>query len=178
MLMMAMETLERNEDRMLLQEIFLRYEAKMRRVAMRYLQNPRDAEDAVGDAFLKIAEHLEKFKEIPCQERWFWIVSIVRNLSLTKHKRDGLINLAAVEDTIGPESTEGTVGYRYLVRCIRALPETYRCVLELRFIWEWSNVEIAQELNLSLATVDQRVSRGRKILREQLRKEGYYHDGT
>ena len=53
------------------------------------------------------------------------------------------------------------------------MPETYRRVLELRFLAEWSHAEIARELHLTEGAVKTRVMRGRQLLMERLQEEGY-----
>ena len=68
--------------------------------------------------------------------------------------------------------------YDYLVSLIRALPESYRRILELKCVEEESNQEIAQRMGLKESTVSMRVLRGRKMLREQLEKEGYFDDAV
>ena len=60
-----------------------------------------------------------------------------------------------------------------IVDVIRSMPETYRAVLEMRFVEERSTREIATALGLSERAVDTRISRGRALLVEKLRKEGY-----
>ena len=52
------------------------------------------------------------------------------------------------------------------------MPETYRAVLEMRFVEERSTREIAQKLNIPEATVNTRIFRGRSLLIERLREEG------
>ena len=76
-------------------------------------------------------------------------------------------------DPPAPETGEGA--YRYLVDLIRALPEGYRRVLELKCVEEESNREIARRLGLKESTVATRVLRGRALLAEALEKEGYVH---
>ena len=58
---------------------------------------------------------------------------------------------------------------------IRALPEGYRRVLELKCVEEESNREIARRLGLKESTVATRILRGRALLAEALEKEGYVH---
>lgn len=43
---------------------------------------------------------------------------------------------------------------------------------------EESNREIAQRMGLKESAVSMRVLRGRKMLQEQLEKEGYFHDAV
>ena len=44
---------------------------------------------------------------------------------------------------------------------------------ELRFVAEWSVAEIARTMGLTEGTVKTRIFRGRKLLMERLREEGY-----
>ena len=69
-----------------------------------------------------------------------------------------------------------THGFHRLVELIRSLPETYRTVLELRLISEWSSQDIAALLRLSVNNVDVRISRGRALLARRLREAGYELD--
>ena len=55
----------------------------------------------------------------------------------------------------------------------RALPEQYREILDLKFLEEKTDQEIADLLGLSKGAVSTRISRGRKLLQEKLREEGY-----
>ena len=61
---------------------------------------------------------------------------------------------------------------------IRALPEGYRRILELKCVEEQTNKEIARRLNINESTVSSRVMRGRAMLRSQLKKEGYAYDAV
>jgi RNA polymerase sigma-70 factor (ECF subfamily) len=63
--------------------------------------------------------------------------------------------------------------FRALVELIRRMPEEYRQVLELRFVAEWGLAEIAEATGLTEGAVKTRVFRGRKLLIDRLRKEGY-----
>lgn len=66
--------------------------------------------------------------------------------------------------------------YAYLVSLVRALPEGYRRVLELKLVEEQSNQEIARRLGLNESTVATRIQRGKAMLRERLKKEGYCYE--
>ncbi|MBR6526534.1 MAG: sigma-70 family RNA polymerase sigma factor, partial [Lachnospiraceae bacterium] len=64
-------------------------------------------------------------------------------------------------------------GPHTIVEVIRAMPEQYRTILELKFVLEWKDKEIARHLGLPLSTVTSRIHRGRKLLQDALIKEGY-----
>ena len=102
------------------------------------------------------------------------MVTAVKNTALDmlrKNRREE----ALPEDWDPPAPETGESGYRYLVSLIRALPEGYRRVLELKCVEEESNREIARRLGLKESTVATRVLRGRALLAEALEKEGYVH---
>ena len=56
---------------------------------------------------------------------------------------------------------------------IRSLPEAYRRVLELKFVEEETNQEIARRLGLKESTVSTKVQRGRRLLLDAMEQEGY-----
>ena len=56
---------------------------------------------------------------------------------------------------------------------IRALPEGYRRILELKFVEEESNRSIARRLGLKESTVSTRIQRGRKLLLDAMERESY-----
>ena len=75
-----------------------------------------------------------------------------------------------------PAPTDSAGEYAYLVSLVRALPEGYRRVLELKLVEEQSNQEIARRLGLNESTVATRIQRGKAMLRERLKKEGYCYE--
>jgi len=165
--------LETDADRELFGAIYRTYYNKMMRVALQLLSSAPRAEDAVHDAFLKIIAHFDDLKAIPEERRWYWIVVVTKNAALDllrKESREMPLDDER-EQVCQVPADEG--GFRSLVECIRAMPEGYRRVLELRFVTEWSYAEIARELHISEGAVKTRISRGRQMLIGRLEKEGY-----
>ena len=56
---------------------------------------------------------------------------------------------------------------------ILSLPEAYRRVLELKFVEEETNQEIARRMGLKESTVSTKIHRGRKLLLDAMEREGY-----
>lgn len=163
--------LESDEDKRRFAAIYEEYHKKVERTALRILGNQSDAEDAVQNAFIQIIRHFEKTYEIPCDKLGFWIISIVKNEALMiVRKRNREVELE--EDIPAPE-TKNVENYQELVQLFAKLPETYRAVLELKFIAGYSGREIAEHLKISETAVNTRVSRGRALLREVAEKEGF-----
>ena len=99
------------------------------------------------------------------------VVIIVKNESLSllrKRKREILTDEAQPKE-VADEPDDTTP----VIDLIRAMPEIYRAVLELRFVEERSTKEIAELLKLNEGAVDMRIHRGRKLLIRKLKEEGY-----
>lgn len=73
---------------------------------------------------------------------------------------------------MGAEAREEK-GVEDVAAIIRSMPEQYREILDLKFLEEKTDQEIADLLGLSKGAVSTRISRGRKLLQEKLREEGY-----
>ena len=165
--------LEDAEDSQLLTRIYQRYYHKMMAVALQILSSRTKAEDAVHEAFLKAMGHMEALRRIPEERQGCWMLTVTKNAALDLLRKEGR-ELPAEDMTplvrqIAPDEGE----FRRLVALIRELPESYRRVLELRFVAEWSYEEIARALHISQGAVKTRVSRGRQLLIQRMREEGY-----
>lgn len=77
-----------------------------------------------------------------------------------------------------PAREDTQAEYDYLVSLIRALPENYRRILELKCVEEQTNREIVQRLHINESTMTVRILRGKAILRERLEKEGYTYEAV
>lgn len=153
--------------------LFHQYNDRLHRVALQILREPRDAEDAVQNTFLQVLKHFQKINEIPCEELPFWLVSIVKNEAVTiRRKRDRVLLLEDWDAVAGDvNAVQDHQGVLALVQC---LPESYRAVLEMKYVLRYTDQEIARHLGLSETAVSSRASRGRALLRQLLEKEGIY----
>ena len=165
--------LESEEDRRTLCALYDRYGGAMLRAAGRYFPgDPRSAEDAVQNAWVKVVQNFSKLSEIPCKKQGAWLVVIVKNESITLLRQRR--NTVPFEDwaAAGAAEAEDGLGVRDIAEAVRAMPESYRTVLELRLLEERSNGEAARMLGLSESAAATRYSRGLALLREKLTEEG------
>lgn len=171
-MLIFLSMLESDGERRIFSELYNQYGNAMLRVARRYFpEDPQDAEDAVQNAWLKVIKNILKIQEIPCKKRGAYLVIIVRNEAITilrKRRRE-----LPFEDALAGEAAGfGDVSGKPVIELIRAMPDTYRAVLEMRFVEERSTKEIAAALHLTESAVNTRIHRGRAILIEKLREEG------
>lgn len=145
---------------------------RLARLAVQILGPGPKAEDAVHEAFMKLIQNYDALRDREGTRVAAWLAVVVKNTALDmlrKERRETALEPALWEPAVPADEGE----FHALVAMIRNLPEDYRRVLELRFVAEWSLAEIAQVTGLTESTVKTRIFRGRKILMEQLRKEGY-----
>ena len=175
MLIFLLTFIDNEEDRQKLAAIFNEYHVQMEKVAMRILAEQKDAEDAVQNAFIQVIKHFEKAKEIHCEEMLFWLISIVKNealMILRKNKK--AVPLEDWEAPISDSEPEKELDYKALVELFTQMPDTYRAVLEMKFLLDYKDSEIARRLGISETAVSTRVSRGRRLLQDLVREEGFH----
>ena len=82
MLIIYLQMIETPEEKSKFERLYLEYRGLMYHVAYEILHNEQDAEDAVHQAFVKIAENIKKIDDPVCPKTHGYVVTIVENLSL------------------------------------------------------------------------------------------------
>ncbi len=174
MLAICLAMLETEEDQRRFTRLYEAYEKKIYAVALRVLGDQPRAEDAAQQTWLQLLRSWERVSALPWEETEGYVVTAAKNCALDILRAEGRTT-AFPEDWDPPAPEEHEEEYHYLVSLIRALPEGYRRVLELKCVEERTNREIAQRLGIKESTVAARVLRGRTMLKERLEKEGYIY---
>lgn len=170
-MLIYLQLISEPENRELFVQLYEKHRVAMFNRANRILHSKQDSEDAVHEAFLKIAEKIELISSLECHKRDKYIVTIIENKAINAyrakrlHPTEPLFDLAeyAVVDTY--EDGDFT-------RCILKLPHDYREVLLLKYDLGFSNKEIADALDISQALVRKRLQRARNALRRICKMEG------
>ncbi len=160
------------EDRARFTRLYNQTQRKLHRLAARLLGPGPRAEDAVHDTFIKFIQNYEALKTRSDGQLERWLAVAVKNTALDILRKEGRVEeleAQAWEPAVPPDLGE----FEALASLIRSMPEDYRRVLELRFLAEWSLQDIAGELGLTEGAVKSRIFRGRKLLIDALRREGY-----
>ena len=163
---------ERDPDRDRFAALYQMNHTRMERLARQLLGDQNRAEDAVHDTFMKLIRHYDELRDRSDERLASWLLVVVKTTALDMLRRDKWEN-ACEELPEGQSVPAGGGEFRALVEIIRRMPEDYRRVLELRFVAEWSISDIARELGLTESAVRTRTFRGRKLLIDTLKKEGY-----
>jgi RNA polymerase sigma-70 factor (ECF subfamily) len=160
------------------EELVTKYQPKVFSMAMSFTRNREAADDLAQEVFLKAYLALPRFHGKSEFGTWLYRISInhIKDF-LRKKGRAKEVSLEDVreisfsdkEQTERAEQEREIEARRGLVqRFVQGLPEKYRVILTLRDIQGLAYEEISQVLHLSPGTVDSRLHRARRMLRQKL----------
>ena len=172
MLTMYLAMLGSEEDRERFTLLYEAHEKRLYAVALKVLRDPTRAEDAAQQTWLQVLRNWERINALDWDSAAKYLVVAARNAALDMLKKERW-NTSMPEDWDPPAPEDGQGEYQRLVELIRSLPEAYRRVLELKFVEEETNREIARRLGLKESTVSTKVQRGRRLLLDAMEQEGY-----
>jgi len=128
------------------------------------------AEDAVQNAWIKVIKNFSRVQSVPKEKRGAYLVVIAKNEAVSiLRKRSQEIPL---EEVIPEERDIFEDSAQPVLEIIQQMSETYRTILEMRFVEGYSAKEIARKLQLTEAAVNTRIHRGRLLLIKKLKEEG------
>jgi RNA polymerase sigma-70 factor, ECF subfamily len=161
-----------------------RYHSMMVKLAMRYVHNAPDAEDAAQETFIAAYRGLRRFRGDCAFSTWLHRIAVncANNVLIARAREARLISpyLPRGDDDAGfprhlceletPETLTLTDDIRGMVnRTLDILPEGHRMAIMLREIDGLSYEEIAAAMEIPLGTVRSRVFRAREIIDRHLR---------
>lgn len=157
--------------------IYKNYYCCMAHAAGKYLKNKADVEDTVHDCMVKILSVIDGLDTSDEVKLRHLCGVVARNAAINrvKEKRNEVLPLEAVfdiSDDRTPETlTVSNETVRILKKAVESLSDTYRDVCRLKYINGLKERQIAVLLDLSEKAVNQRIFRGKRILRKALAKE-------
>jgi len=150
--------------------IYRMYYKLMFCMANAILKNQYDAEDAVHQAFLAVAEHLEKIGEPNSRQTRNYLLVIVENKAIDILRKNTFFDYVALDETVLCKA-EGYCEDDTLSRCILRLPNKYRQVIILKYYQGYSTKEIAEILGISETNAIKLDQRAKKKLSQFCKEE-------
>jgi RNA polymerase sigma-70 factor, ECF subfamily len=142
------------------------------RAACSILNNRTEAEDVAQETYLQAWKSFHRFT--PGTNCRAWLFKIM--FHVIQHHRRKWFKFRTVKDD--DDNLEATLVYEPPVRqdisdedvlaAFQKIPESYREVVLLSDVYEFSYKEIHETLDIPMGTVMSRLSRGRQMLRTQL----------
>ena len=153
------------------EDIILRYQDTVYRIALTYCRNSSDAQDITQEVFLRY------MKKTPClageEHLKAWLIKVAVNLSKSLLRSSWFkktVRLSEQESYISEDKSNCETYY-----AVMSLPEKYRAVVILYYFDDYSVREIAQTLRRTETAVQTQLQRARAMLKTIL-KEDWQND--
>ncbi len=180
-------TIEDEETRSKLEEIYTTYHRDMYITAYSILKDHHESQDIVQEAIIRLSKNLYKISDIKCKKTRAYLVIIVRNLSYNAYnKRKGIVMLENEEINRLPDD-EGILIEEYLIKMeksseiikyLKQIHPPYADILTLRYYYELEIKEISILLDITENNVSVRIHRALKSLKAIMEKEGIDYEKT
>ena len=193
MLTLYLAYLDDVNDKKLFEEIYYSYRKQMVTFAITLLGNEDDAQDAVGDVFLRIAQkNWDTVRAIENKsDLRNYLLKATKNTSLNKIKGKKKENVSLdsvteydiagiknMSDDTFLEVICNKFEYDKVVEAIHSLNEKYRDAMYCYYVMEMTVSQTAKSLNQKLSATKQQLVRGKKMLLSLLGKKGDENNGN
>ncbi|WP_434509562.1 RNA polymerase sigma factor [Desulfitobacterium sp. AusDCA] len=150
-----------------------RYQAQLYRTAYYYTQNMEDARDLTQEIFIKAYNSLKKFKHGSTFSTWLYRIAVNHCIDWNRRKKPHYEESICLDDLSNKQAgPEELLLQREMAseihKLVENLPEYYRTILILYYFEEFTPQQIADILSMSKRTVETRLYRGKKILRDKI----------
>lgn len=165
----------RSGDKNAFEMMFKSYYQPLCRYANTFVNDPEEAEEIVQGSFINIWEKRQAIDINTSVKAYLY--RAIRNACLNTLKHEKVKHLYAQNEVhtgeryfeASDESTLRDELENRIRKAIQVLPEQCRVIFQLSRFEELKYQEIADQLNLSVKTVENQMGKALKIMREQLR---------
>lgn len=169
-MLVYLQMIEGPEERSKFEQVYTTYRGLMFYVAQKILGNDQDAEDAVHDAFVAIANKIKKISAPECHKTKAYVVTIVENKAIDLYRRKQRYSSGGLSEELVGMTVEYD-GDDELARCMLKLPARYRNFLLLKYDQGYTNRELEKILGLSSVAVRKLDQRAKEQLEALCREE-------
>lgn len=189
MLAFYLSMLSAPEDQEKMRALYIQYRQMMFTAAMSILHRTHDAEDAVHEAFIRVAKNLYKIGDPEGADAKYYLLTIVKNVALkmlAKRKKEQTLTVYAseeeVEEVLATMEDEAPLPLQQvqssglkadLMKAVQELKPVQREVLTLYYMEGKSIAAMTDTLGISSNAVYKRMDAARANLRKLLEKQGY-----
>ena len=168
-------------DKKLFETIYKNNIDELKRYAYYYLKNNEDSEDAIQDVFLKVAKNFDSISSrLKNENEWRnYLYMSVKNKSFDiirkkNHQKDIIESLKVDFSNKNDEDfialLESNNNIETIIQAIQSLGITYKLVLYQNLVMGLKPSEIAKIEGLKLSNVNQKLLRGKAMLRKNLER--------
>lgn len=177
MLLFYLAAINGEKEKRTFEYYYVTYRQQMFYMARSVLGDNSDAEDAVHNAFVGIAKHIDVLLSADEEKAKCYCIKAAKNAALNIVRKNRQMNdvvsiddLYDVADEKSFEEMLDSAEYKDVLDIIRNMDDVYRDVLYMRYVMDMSVKKISQVLDRKESTVKQQLVRGKKILVSALQR--------
>ncbi len=174
MLSMLLVLLDDESDKEFFTEIFMSFQGQMWKTAASVLKDDYLAEDAVQNAFIRIAKNLDTVRSLDGDLRRAYMLTAAKHAAIDLIKKSREINCEMIfkaKSKFSNDEIESLEETDFIVHILNKMSPIYRDFLYYYLVLGITEKEISKILELNINTVRQRISRGRKKFTELYEEE-------
>lgn len=181
--MIYLMMIDTEEDKRKFVVLYEKYRYLMMKVAYDVLRDNYLAEDAVHEAFIKVAKNMARIGDVNTKETKRYLITITKNATIDIYRKRRIqMNREIFVDELGeddlPLSYMETDIDNRILDILKNLPVKYRDIFILKYSSKLDNDEIAELLNISEGTIRQRLSRGKEMIQKAINNLEVNINGT
>ncbi len=157
--------------------LYKKHRGLMKRVSLNILRDRYLAEDAVQEAFIRVSKYPEKIKDVDAAGTKQLLVMMTKSAAIDIYRKrsrqmEKEVYVDEMEENENLAKEMEPESENHVLEVLRNLPVKYRDVFLLKYSSGLANSEIAEVLRISEKAVNQRVTRGKVMIREALKEAG------
>lgn len=159
----------------LFKELIVRYQSKVFAVALKVSNNQKDAEDISQEVFLQLYRSLENFNGESSLATWIYRITMNKAIDFKRkqvkqqeNETSELLSTLQEDNLLSPEEALiKTIDKELIHSYLIELPQAYSDVLKLYYFEELTYGEIALKLNVAVKTVESRLYRAKRLIKDK-----------
>ena len=179
MLSAAFAVLKTAEERDIVNELYTGYSRRFYAIAFQKLNNSTEAEDAIQEAFLRIASKPDGLLNCAPEKRVSYVDVVIRNVAVEMFRKRTAHETVELDEEMPDSSCSvedialGRISEADLIDFIMTIPQAKREALLLRAYAHLSNSEIAEALDITEAAARKRISDAMKLIKDHVKGACY-----
>lgn len=169
------------QDEIAFRQLVEDYQSRFLTMAYKYTNNYTEAEDLCQEIFIRVYRALPTFQKNSKLSTWLYKVAVNRCLDWKRKTKSGLLQMMNISELMAKaptdRSAEDRVIYRekqqYIHEVVYSLKDKYKTIIILYHFNELSYKEISDILEIPVKTIETRLYRARKQIKERLMRQGY-----
>lgn len=158
-----------NQNQHLFEKLVKAYSSDLFRFAFWLSKDRNVAEDLVQETFTRAWKSIESLKDESAAKAWLMTILRRENARRFEKKQPVWVNIEeAIIAGNSSNEPENTLEKTNLYKAIMNLELEFREPLIMQVIWGYSSKEIAEQLDLKVATINTRLFRARNVLKKSL----------